>query len=63
MQSVLEREQKQLSCMSPTTPARSQVENWLFLCDRCGQPITYDEPLQVYCIAGDMEVAHLQCPR
>lgn len=63
MQAVLEREQKRLNHVAVNMPARPPVENWLFLCDRCGQPITYDEPLQVNCAGGDMEVAHLKCPR
>jgi hypothetical protein len=63
MQAVLEREQKPLNRVPPSAPVRSQAENWLFLCDRCRQPITYDEPLQVNCNGGDTEVAHLQCPR
>lgn len=63
MQAVLEREQKQLNRAPLSAPAQSQAENWLFLCDRCGQPITYDEPLQVNCNGDDMEVAHLKCSR
>lgn len=63
MQAVLERAQKQLSYAPLSAPAPSQAENWLFLCNRCGQPITYDEPLQVNCNGGDVEVTHLKCPR
>ncbi|MGC8783480.1 MAG: hypothetical protein ACP5RN_03705 [Armatimonadota bacterium] len=63
MQAVLERRQKQLSRAPLSAPAQSQAENWLFRCDRCGQPITYDELLQVNCNGGEMEVTHLKCPR
>lgn len=63
MQAVLERTQKQLNHAPLSVPTQSQAENWLFLCDQCGQPITYDEPLQVKCDGGDIEVAHLECPR
>lgn len=64
MQAVLARKQNpSVRSNSAHVPAEAQCENWLFLCDRCGQPICYDEPLQVSCHNGKMEVAHVECPR
>lgn len=64
MQAVLERKQNHYVPHSPArAAAQAQGENWLFLCDRCGQPIRYDEPLQVSCRKGKMEVAHVECSR
>lgn len=63
MQATMERERQRLSRLTPAAPVHTQVENWLFVCDRCGQPITYDEPLQANCTDGKLEVAHLKCLR
>jgi hypothetical protein len=64
MQAVLERKQNRHVQSRPAhAPAGSQCENWMFICDRCGQPICYDEPLQVSCHKGEMEVAHVECTR
>lgn len=63
MQAVLERKQERSSHVPFRASAPPQVENWLFVCDRCGQPIYYDEPMQVNCNGGNVEVAHLECSR
>lgn len=63
MQAVMKQEPRQSLDTQSRIPARPQAENWLFRCDRCGQPITYDEPLQVNCARGETEITHLRCPR
>ncbi len=62
MQAVLERKEQYVARHRPeTSMPGAPCENWLFLCDRCGQPICYDEPLQVHSTNGQVEVAHVQC--
>ncbi|MGQ9488864.1 MAG: hypothetical protein ACUVTY_08945 [Armatimonadota bacterium] len=64
MQTMLERERNQhIRHRSANVEPKASCENWLFICDRCGQPIRYDEPLQVNCAKGKAEIAHLQCSR
>ncbi len=64
MQAVLEREKKHLVRNESRRPdPDNPCDNWLFVCDRCGQPICYDEPLQVHGVNGQVEVAHIRCPQ
>lgn len=63
MQAMLEREQKRrIRDQSVNARPSASHDNWLFICDRCGQPIRYNEPLQVNCAKGAVEVAHMECP-
>lgn len=60
MQAIQERKPKHSHSNQPVN-AEAPCDNWLFICDRCGQPICYDEPLQVNCANGVPEVAHVRC--
>lgn len=60
MQAVSEKKQ---TIENPHIPSPLLRENWLFICCRCGQPIRYDEPLQVdRSLGGEVIVAHQECP-
>ncbi|MEJ5250732.1 MAG: hypothetical protein HPY54_07365 [Chthonomonadetes bacterium] len=42
-------------------PRFQENVNWLFICQQCGEPITFDESLVTWTQEGMVRVAHCRC--
>lgn len=52
---------KRLSQAGSSQPYIQENTNWLFTCQVCGEPITFDEPLVTWAQDSTVHVAHCRC--
>lgn len=60
MAETMARDQR-LRRRGTSQPCMQETPNWLFTCQVCGEPITFDEPLVTWTQDDTVRVAHCRC--